>query len=51
MNYYICPECGQKYCGWADNKICQKCEKVLKRITREEFYSKEKGVVTEEVKK
>lgn len=42
MNYYICPGCGQRYCGWSNNKICQKCKKVLKRITREEFYPDEK---------
>lgn len=49
MNYYICPECGQKYCGWASTIICRVCKVRLKKITREEFYSEE--VVTEKVKK
>ncbi|GAI62472.1 unnamed protein product [marine sediment metagenome] len=50
MNYYICMECGQKYCGWAISIICQKCGSKLRRITWEEFYSKEekKRVVIEE---
>ncbi|MBA7610605.1 hypothetical protein ES703_17817 [subsurface metagenome] len=41
MNYYLCENCGQKYCGWANNKECQKCGNVLKEITREEFYPEE----------
>ncbi|MBA7534902.1 hypothetical protein ES705_27152 [subsurface metagenome] len=48
MNYYICPGCGQKYCGWSDNKICQKCKRVLEKITWEEFYLEKKRVVIEE---
>ncbi|MBA7541182.1 hypothetical protein ES705_33489 [subsurface metagenome] len=51
MNYYICVRCGSLYCGWAISEICQKCGRGLKSITREEFYSKEKGVVIEESKK
>ena len=52
MNYYICLNCGQKYCGWAENKFCEKCGDKLKEITGEEFYSekKEAVVVEEEVK-
>ncbi|MBA7528493.1 hypothetical protein ES705_20680 [subsurface metagenome] len=45
MNYYICPGCRQRYCGWSDNKICQKCGGVLKRISQEEFYLEKKRVV------
>ncbi|GAJ12154.1 unnamed protein product [marine sediment metagenome] len=45
MNYYICKDCGQKYCGWADNIICQKCGGKLKGITREEFSLEKKRVV------
>jgi len=51
MNYYICLNCGQKYCGWAEGIICQKCGGVLKKITREEFYSEEKEVIKEGGKK
>ena len=50
MNYYICRRCGTLYCGWAVSIICQKCGGVLKRITREEFYSEKKEVIKEEVK-
>lgn len=48
MNYYICLNCKQKYCGWAKNIICAKCGGVLKRIPEEEFYSGKKEVVIEE---
>jgi len=41
MNYYICEECRTLYCGWATSKFCQKCRRVLKKITREEFYAEE----------
>lgn len=51
MNYYICEECGQKYCGWAESIICQKCGGKLKRISREEYYSKKKVVMKEGGKK
>jgi len=37
MNYYICEECGQRYCGWAEGIICQKCGGKLEKITWEEF--------------
>lgn len=39
MNYYICEKCGQRYCGWASNRICQKCGRTLRKITREEYYA------------
>ncbi len=45
MNYYICLNCRQKYCGWATGEICQKCGGVLKRISQEEFYLEKKRVV------
>jgi len=48
MNYKICEGCDQKYCGWAEKKICRECGGKLERITREEFYSEEKEVVTKE---
>jgi hypothetical protein len=52
MNYYICEDCRQKYCGWAVNIICQRCEGRLKRISWEEFYleeEKKRVVIGEEV--
>jgi len=48
MNYYICLNCDQKYCGWAVSEICQKCGGVLEPMTREEFYLEKKRVVIEE---
>lgn len=45
MNYYICLNCRQRYTGWAEGKFCQKCGGILKEITREKFYSKEKEIV------
>ncbi|MBA7549525.1 hypothetical protein ES705_42012 [subsurface metagenome] len=50
MNYYICFECGRKYCGWAKSIICQKCGGILKEINREEFYSEKKEVIKGGVK-
>ncbi len=54
MNHYICEDCGQKYCGWAEGKFCQKCGGILREITREEFYPEEEGVAikvdTKEIK-
>lgn len=39
MNYYRCEECGQRYCGWANNNnnTCEKCNGQLKEISRGEF--------------
>ncbi|MBA7565244.1 hypothetical protein ES708_06920 [subsurface metagenome] len=48
MNYYICEECEQKYCGWAISIICRKCGGRLRRITWKEFYLEKKRVVIEE---
>ncbi len=45
MNYYICLDCGQKYCGWLVNTICQKCGGLLKAVSYEEFYSEKKEVI------
>ncbi|MBA7517443.1 hypothetical protein ES705_09497 [subsurface metagenome] len=45
MNYYLCEECGQKYCGWATSEFCQKCGGVLEKITREEFLLEKKRVI------
>ncbi|MBA7576308.1 hypothetical protein ES708_18147 [subsurface metagenome] len=45
MNYYICRRCGTLYCGWADNKFCQKCGGLLKAVSQEEFYSEKKEVI------
>lgn len=48
MNYLICEDCDQKYCGWAKGITCQKCGGRLLRITREEFCSGAKETVIEE---
>jgi len=50
MNYNICEDCNQKYCGWAESTECQECGGKLKRITREEFYSEEKDMKDIKVK-
>ena len=42
MNYNICEECNQKYCGWAESTECQECGGRLLKITREEFYPEKK---------
>ena len=43
MNYYICPECGQRYTGWANSEFCQKCGSKLRKISQEEFSLEKKG--------
>lgn len=48
MNYYICEECGQKYCGWAISETCQKCGGALESVSWEEFSLEKKRVVIEE---
>jgi len=48
MNYYICEECGQKYCGWAETIICEKCGGKLLKISWQGYYSEKKGVFIEE---
>ena len=45
MNYYICEDCDQKYCGWAVSEICQECRGKLKRVTVEEFSLEKKRVI------
>jgi len=48
MNYYICLDCGQEYCGWAKSQICGKCGGLLKAVSYEEFYAEEKEVIKED---
>ena len=50
MNYNICERCGTLYCGWAESVIYRECGGKLERITREEYYSEEKGIKDIKVK-
>ncbi|MBA7519058.1 hypothetical protein ES705_11132 [subsurface metagenome] len=45
--YKLCEKCQLKYCGWGTDKFCQKCGEKLKEITKEEFYSEEKVIISE----